>query len=321
MRWLTFVLCLAGCDDDPGEADLPEATAGEATNVVVHGGVAYVALGADGLGLYDATTGEHRATLDLGMDSVDDVALDPPALLLLDARRPGHVAVASLTGDPLAPALTAGPSAVPVGPFSGVSGAGGVVVVSGGTSEMTMLDAELDVLATGDYGRGQPDVLVAGDDGLAFVSTHFGGPDFGITIVEARTGVERHTVMLDGAGFTAGGASPANFPIEAALGAKLLVAHGGGLALVDCFGAGAEGCMERPLEIIDLGFPAVSVDVDAGIAAVVGDGPSAALFDLDGRQVTRLEGLPPGARPTGVALTPTHVVVAAGPAGIVVLPR
>lgn len=308
---LTLCLCgVVGCDDEASE-ELPAAAAGDATNLVFHEqkGLVYAALGNEGLGVFTAD-GTRVQTLDVGLDSVDDVAIDADRFLLfvLDAQRPGRVRRLAVGGT--APEPFGDEYEVDVGPFSGVSAQGGDWVVSGGTGELTMFDEGGSVRFTGDYGRGQPDVLLAG--GKLYVSTHFGGPDFGLTVVDARDGAVLSSHELPDAGFTDGGSSPANFPIEAAVaGPSVLVAHGGGLAVVS----------GDQVDIVDVGFPAVSVDARGGTAAVVGAGPSAALVDLLTREVTPLSGLPADARPTGVVLTDTRVLVAAGPVGVVALSR
>jgi hypothetical protein len=67
-----------------------------------------------------------------------------------------------------------------------------------------------------------------------------------------------------------------------------------------------------------------SVDADASVAAVVAQNPLAARWSLRDPAAPRLVrsvALPPGSRATGVALAPSRVVVAAGPAGLLVFER
>ena len=128
---------------------------------------------------------------------------------------------------------------------------------------------------------------------------------------------------LETIGFTAGGAKPANFPIEAALtGDVLLVAYARGLALIDV------SSLDRPrmLSELRLDVEPVNVDVRDGTAAVVGSSPKPTLVLVDVRspaapRVIRSVPLPEGSYATGVAIAATHVVVAAGARGALVFPR
>ncbi|MEM8712951.1 MAG: hypothetical protein AAGG01_18525, partial [Planctomycetota bacterium] len=231
-------------------------------NVVIRGGLAYLARGTTGLGIMDlrtrvATTMPPPA----GSNRVDDVAIADGLLFLLDAASGGRLAVMDLS-DPLAPALVSAPVNVPVGPFAGVSAGGGQVAVSGGTGLMTVrtYDGEGRLSAAVrsiDLGIGQPDVTVSEDGALAFVSTDFagtvGGSSFGLTTVRLGTPltIEQRS-GLPGAGFTPGFQSPANFPIASArFQDGAVVAHGGGVSLVDAFGA--------TVGTLPLGFPGVHV--------------------------------------------------------------
>jgi hypothetical protein len=222
-----------------------ETTArGEASNVVARDGIAWTALGADGLGVIDTRSGARIRTIapPPGSESIDDAAIADSLLFVLDARPPGHLAAYALSGrDSLV--LVSPPRVVPVGPFSGVSASNGVVVVSGGTSRLTAwrydasgIATDSVPFATADLGRGQPNVLLA--NGVAFVATHYWGPYFGLNVV--RLGVAGQLsaagkLELDGAGFTDGGAKPANFPIGLALlnDTTLLVAFARGVAVVN----------------------------------------------------------------------------------------
>lgn len=316
-----------------GAARYPTTAAGEAANLVVVDAFAYATLAEQGLAVLDARSGEQRALVPpaAGSESVDDLAVADGLLFALDARPPGFLSVYALS-DPLAPSLSAPPVAVPVGPFSGVSAAAGRVVVSGGTSELTARlyapDGRLGTeVARADFGRGQPDVLLAPDGVRAFVSTHRSGPHFGLTTARlggAPLAVARAGALpLDTVGFTAGGAKPASFPIELALsGDVLLVATARGLSLVDV----AE--LERPRLLAELALPmrAVNVDVRDGTAALVGSCPRPTLALVDVHtpsrpRLLRAVPLPEGSRPTGVALAPGAVLVAAGAAGVRVVPE
>lgn len=223
------------------------------------------------------------------------------------------------------------PRDVPVGPFSGVSASAGLCVVSGGTSRLTAWRYDsagvlTGPIATADLGRGQPDVLVAADGRRLYVSTHYRGPSFGLDVLGYEPAVERlerrAEFPLDGAGFTAGGAKPANFPIAAASlgGDSVLVAYGRGVGVI------AAAAPERPTleETIDVGGPAVSIAVrgTAALVAVSGSHPALVILDFSGppRIVNRIP-LPAGTLPTGVALTSAQAVVAARDRGVLVFDR
>src|SRR5437867_8780978 len=139
---------------------------GEAANVVAAGSLVYTTSAEDGIAVVDATSGQQIATIAAAAgESTDDLALADNLLFALDARPPGHLSVYSLA-DPRHPRLLGPSHDVPVGPFSGVSAAHGLCVVSGGTSQLTVwrydasgaLTCPIDSI---DLGRGQPGVLAA----------------------------------------------------------------------------------------------------------------------------------------------------------------
>jgi hypothetical protein len=305
---------------------------GEAGNLAALGSVLYASLAEDGLAVLDGHTGSTVATLPppAGSESVDDLAEADGLLFVLDARPPGYLSVYSLD-DPLRPRLVSPPRSVPVGPFSGVSARAGVGVVSGGTSDLTVwryaAGGQLDPVTTADLGRGQPDVLLGSDGRLAFVATHYWGPYFGVDIARYDASGERLDLLaeleLQGAGFTVGGARPANFPIEAALLGEdtVLVAYARGVAVIDV----TAPTHPRLLETVDVGGPAVNVDALGpwALAAVAGPLPALAFlhFDTGRGTVARRVALPAGTFPAGVALTATHAAVALGDRGVLVVQR
>jgi hypothetical protein len=310
-----------------------ELEPGQAGNLAAMDSLIYVTLAEDGLAIVDGRSGRALTALPPphGSESVDDLAIADDLLFVLDARAPGHLSVFSLR-DPRQPRLVSPPRMVPVGPFSGVSAHAGLCIVSGGTSELTAWRYDSDGLAadppaTADLGRGQPDVLLARGGRVAYVSTHYWGPHFGLDIVRYDTASSRldklAELALRGAGFTAGGAKPANFPIEAAaLGRDtLLVAHARGVAVIDV----SQPRRPRLLATIDVGGPAVNVDARGAGALVAVSGPAPALVLLDftdGRAtVARRFALAPGTFPAGVALTATHAAVAVGDRGVHVFER
>lgn len=306
-------------------ATYPATRAGEAANVVIDGSVAFVSLGERGFEVVDTTSGNVLQIIPPpnGSESVDDLAVADHLLFVLDARPPGHLSVFSPKL-----ALASAPVAVAVGPFSGVSAGGGRVIVSGGTSLMSLrtYDASGTLspeIATIDCGRGQPDVLLTPDGTHAFVSTHRWGPYFGLTSVRVGSSLTKAgALQLDTYGFTAGGAKPANFPLETAIdGNTLLVATLRGLTVVSI----ADPDRPALVTTLDVGVKGVNVDVRTHLAAVVGSSPRPMLVLVDvsspaAPRVVRSIPLPEGSRPTGVAIGTTRVVVAAGNHGVLTFP-
>ena len=304
--------------------------AGDAGNVVVRDSVAYVSLADSGLAVVSAETGSRIRVLapPPGLSSVDDVAAADGLLFVLDARPPGALAVYSLA-DRLHPKLAGSAIDVAVGPFSGVSAAAAVVAVSGGTSQLSSWSYDssgaLRDVAHIDLGRGQPDVLVGGA-GTLFVSAHYWGPYFGLDIVQ-RDPVSHSLrrvaqVKIDDAGFTTGGAKPANFPVEAALldSATLLIAHRRGLALIDL----SRRDDARVVKVVDVGGPAVNVDVldRAAVVAVGGSDPAVVLIEFAPEpRIVRRVTLPAGTKPAGVALSRHSVLVAGRAQGVLAVKR
>lgn len=316
-----------------GAATYPVTHGGAAANVVLDGATAFVARGDRGLEIVDIHSGKALEIVPpvTPGGSVDDVSIAGQYLFALDARPPGHLSVFSLEESPKL-RLTSAPIAVPVGPFSGVSAAGGRVIVSGGTSLMTLRHYDSEgtlgpVLAEIDCGRGQPDVLMRPDGNGAFVSTHRWGPYFGLTTVGVSNAPPHLTklgsVSVDTYGFTAGGAKPANFPLETALdGNVLLVASLRGLTLISV----ADPAQPTVLSMLDVGVRGVNVDVRDHLAAVVGSSPRPALVLVDvsspsSPRVVRSIPLPDGSQPTGVAIGTNNVIVAAGNHGVLRFPR
>jgi len=306
-----------------GAFTYPTTRFGEPANVALKGDWGYVTRGGAGLEVLriGRKTQSRVIPAPAGLESVDDVAVAGDLLFVLDARPPGHLGVFSLA-DPAAPRLLGEPVAVDVGPFSGVTAAAGRVIVSGGTSRLSLRSYDAagrlgDAVATADFGRGQPDVLLDASGELGFVSTHDWGPYFRLTLIRTAlqppTLAEVSALPLDTYGFTPGGARPASFPIEAASeGPLLYVATAGGLCIVDVSDPAAPKLLAR----IDPGVQPVNVDVLDGIAAVVGSEPTPQLVFVSVRdpahpQILQSFPLPEGSLATGVALTASHAVVAA----------
>ena len=304
----------------------PTVAAGEPANLAHHGGYVYATQAESGLLIIDARSGRiagRRSSA--GGRSVDDLAVSDGLLFALDARPPGSLAVYSLH-DPAKPQLVAPPVSAAVGPFSGVSASGGLVVVSGGTSRLTA--RRYDVagrlsapVAEADLGRGQPDVLVAPGGRRVFVSTHYRGPRFGLEILDIGVAdrlVPVASLPLPGAGFSPGGARPGNFPIASALldSARLLVAHAAGVTVVDLVAAGGPAVAAT----VRVGGPAVSLDAvdNRAVVAVAGRAPSLVLLEFAGyrARVARRIPLVPGSAPLGVAFADSALVLATRRGGV-----
>lgn len=224
--------------------DYPVAAGSARTQIAVEGGHAYIAAGAEGIEVIDLATQKRRALLppEAPADRVDDLALADGWLFALDATPPGYLMIYSLS-DPDRPSRSSEIVPVPVGPFSGVSAASGVVAVSGGTSQLTLREYDRNghlgtEVATADFGRGQPDIALRPDGRMAAISTHLYGPEFALTFVGIRRqplGLENLSqIDLKEAGFTPGGFKPGHFPLVAAWsGNRVALADGGGLGLID----------------------------------------------------------------------------------------
>jgi hypothetical protein len=222
----------------------PAAAPAARTQAVVTGGHAYVAAGVEGIEIIDLATEKSLRLVPPAApaDRIDDLAVADGWLFALDATPPGHLMTYSLA-DPERPSPTGAIVPVPVGPFSGVAAAAGLVIVSGGTSELTLREVGRDgrfgtEAVTADFGRGQPDVALRPDGRVAAISTHLYGPEFAITFAAIRRrplGLQKLSQLgLKDAGFTAGGFKPAHFPLVAAWsGDRVYVADGGGLSVID----------------------------------------------------------------------------------------
>jgi len=313
-------------------ATYPVTRSGDAANVVIDGAFAFATLGERGIEVVDTATGKVLAIVPPpdASGSVDDLAVADHFLFALDARPPGHLSVFSLANSPKL-ALASAPIEVAVGPFSGVSAAAGRVIVSGGTSLLSLRSYDAGgklgpLAATIDCGRGQPDVLMSPDGNRAFVSTHRWGPYFALTTLRVTGSApylaKSGTLKLDTYGFTAGGAKPANFPLETALdGNVLLVATLRGLTTVSV----ADPDRPALLANLEIGVKGVNVDVRDHLAAIVGSSPRPMLVLVDvsspsSPRVVRSIPLPADSTPTGVAIGTARVIVAAGRRGVLQFP-
>ena len=220
------------------------ATGSARTQAVVDYGHAYIAAGTDGIEVIDLAAQGKRRLLppNAPADRIDDLAIADGLLFALDATPPGHLMTYSLA-NPARPSPSGEIVPVPVGPFSGVSAAAGVVAVSGGTSQLTLREYGRNgrfgtEVVTADFGRGQPDIALRPDGRMAAISTHIFGPDFAVTFAEIRRrplGLRMLSQLgLKDAGFTTGGFKPAHFPLVAAWRRdRVYLADGDGLEVID----------------------------------------------------------------------------------------
>jgi hypothetical protein len=289
----------------------PVATPSARTQVVVDDNLAYIAAGAEGLEIVDLKTNRRKTLVPPAApaDRIDDIAVADGWLFALDATPPGYLMTFPLARPDL-PLIDRAP--VPVGPFSGVSAAAGVVMVSGGTSQLTLREYDSTgrlgtEVITADFGRGQPDAAVRPDGRMAAISTHTFGPDFAITFAEIQRRPlrlkTRGQLGLKDAGFTGGGFKPSHFPLVAAWnGNRVYVADGGGLSVIDL----ADPDHPRLVLQDPQPRPAIDAIVAGGELDVLRAGPHPAVlrYRLDGSGLPRLAArwsLPAGRRPAAVA--------------------
>jgi hypothetical protein len=117
----------------------PVTGTSDAANVVIDGAHVFASRANRGFEVLDTSSGSVVASVapPRGSESIDDLSIAGHFLFALDARPPGHLSVFSIE-DPSKPILVSDPVDVAVGPFSGVSAAAGQVIVSGGTSRMSL---------------------------------------------------------------------------------------------------------------------------------------------------------------------------------------
>lgn len=313
-------------------ARYPTATASDRTQVVVSGERAYVAAGAAGFEVVDLSRRNRplRVPPQPPANRVDDLALAGGWLFALDATSPGNLMMYSLARPELPAPSSLVP--VPVGPFSGVSAAAGLVAVSGGTSRLTLREYDSEghlgtEVATADFGRGQPDIALRPDGRMAAISTHLYGPEFAITFAS----IERHPLRVRGlgqvrlraAGFTEGGYKPAHFPLVAAWrGDRLYVAEGGGLSVIDASDPAAPRLLVRKAGPA----PAMDLALAEGELDVLRAGPAPALFRfrLDASSgLPRFAGrrsLPSGSLPAALARRGPEALISRRGGDLLVVP-
>lgn len=316
-----------------GALSTPPSVDDASTNVVIADGAAYVARSSRGIERIDLASGKRTLTAaPMPADRIDDIAVADGLLFALDATAPGHLLVYRINRDGTLDRIAL--AGVAVGPFSGVAAGAGHVIVSGGTSELSLRrynaqGALGNATFTADFGRGQPDIALAAGGRVALISTHVQGPKFGITLADI---VDRPLslrasgyVELPGAGFTDGGFRPANFPLQsAALDDVVLVAHGGGLSVL----AAPAGRAPTLLGTTHLALraTAIAIDINQRLAFIAGVSPQPQLLTLDlaeprAPRIVERRVLPASGSPSAIALDATHLVIAMQGGGVYVQAR
>lgn len=307
--------------------------------VRVNGSYAYTANGELGLDIIDLNNLRtvHRMLPQREMHSIDAMSIDGNLLFLIDARGEDYLAVYDVS-NPVNPQLIDGPIGVNGGPFTGVSAAGGNVVVSGGTTHLNYFKytsggklSNSEAIFGRD--RGHPDVLLSNDGQVAYLSTDFNGlvddAEYGVVTVAlgdlATSPVLLSEIGIPGSGFTEGTTQPSGFPIKTAILSDdvLLVAHGVGLSIIDL----VQGRILASMRTVDIGIAATNLAIYQSIAYVVGNSPSPTLVKVDLSDIANpsvIETVPlntSGGIPTSVAVTDQLVLIAANEGGLMVMNR
>jgi hypothetical protein len=300
----------------------PQAAPSARTQIVVARGHAFIAAGIEGIEVIDLAQGKRVALLSprAPLDRIDDLAVADGWLFALDATPPGFLQVFALDSTGLRGPFGAA-TPVAVGPFSGVAAAAGRVVVSGGTSLLSLHEFDADGrlgggAAEADFGRGQPDIALRADGRLAVISTHLYGPEFGLTFVAIeRSPLRLHELgrmRLGNAGFTRGGYKPAHFPMVAAWqGDRVYLADGGGLTVIDA----SDPRHPRLLSQDRRAQPAMDLAVAGNtlVVAVAGDTPSLLRYRLVRSGMPALVSnwrLPAHTRPAAIAIDGDNSLIA-----------
>ncbi|MEQ9404045.1 MAG: hypothetical protein RIM99_10690 [Cyclobacteriaceae bacterium] len=296
----------------------------------------FTAYGEGGLFITDIETDQVVAHIipQGEMKGIDDFSIDGDLLFVLDARSQDYFASYSISLVE-SPVLLDGPIAVQGGPYNGISARGGNIVVSGGSGFLEYFqysaDGKLTGSATFGRDRGHPDVILSNTGAVAFVSTDFStrvnGSRFGmISLLLGATlnvpgVISQHPIPE--AGFTLGINSPVGFPIQADIyNNHLLVAHGGGMTIIELIDEAAFG----ETSLFNPGIEAVSVIAENNIAYIIGySNSNPVLIKADITDILNPITLETVALdinddiPTSVALSSQHIFVAAGKSGIVKL--
>ncbi|WP_436515953.1 hypothetical protein [Ekhidna sp. To15] len=331
MRYIVTLLLLIilGCKES---YDVPNHTPGV---VRIFDNLLMTAYGEGGLIISNVNTGEIITQVfpPQGMNSIDDFDMDGNLIFVLDSRGRDYIAVFSFDG--INTSLVADPIAVEGGPFNGVSASNGNLVVSGGTTFLNRFkySSKGKIFGAVSFGRdrGHPDVLLSDDGQAAFISTDFDGGvnGFGVTSLYIGDRLQIPFILSElrilESGITTGVTAPVGFPIQTAIyNDNLIVAHGGGLTIINLI----EGHIFGSNSNIDIGISGISLAIDDNIAYVIGyQGEIPTLVTVDLSDISN----PPtvsttslftdGSIPTSIAVSNTEIYIAAGAAGLLILPK
>ncbi|WP_089939576.1 hypothetical protein [Candidatus Entotheonella palauensis] len=323
-RWITGIclLVLLAVHSAALAEVAPVAGTRTAHNVVIRDPYAYATVG-DGIQIIEIRRQELVRTISA---AAHDVSIADGLLFAVSGS--GVLSVFSLQ-TPDDPQLIPHNESIQARTFTGVSAAGGIVVVSGGQSPSTVLTYD----ASGRLSRnnpaslglqvvGRPDVLLAQVDTrlMAFISTDFDAGSFGITAVDLTDGTQR-VVQFEGRGFgntLTNAFFPANFPIESALlGTQLYTTNFNTNSIVVSDATG----QSNGLRSIPVPFQPRSIAAMDQRLYVVGDRASVTVIDLGDSERQEQMPLPAAAQPSGVDVSADHIVVADRGLGVLVLDR
>ncbi len=326
IKLIFLLLIFLGCSET---YDVPNHVPGV---IKVFDGLVYTAYGQGGLIVTNENSGEVVSHIfpPQEMNSIDDFDLDGNLLFILDSRGRDYFAVFSFENSH--EELLTSPVEVQGGPFNGISAVNGNLVVSGGTTFLNRFtyNNSGNIKGPVNFGRdrGHPDVLLSRTGQFAYISADFGiGLDierFGVMSLFIGEDLEIPAVIselgIPEAGFTEGSTTPVGFPIQSfQMSDYLLVAHGGGLTIIELLEEGVFGSSS----LIATNISGVSVVAENNIAYLIGyenEIPvlvSIDLTDVNNSSILSQRNLATDAIPTSVAVGSSDVFIAAGNAGII----
>lgn len=329
LKWLLVFLVIFSCSET---FDVPNHTPGI---LKVRNSMLMVTYGEGGLVISNQLTGEAVTQIFPAgdMHSIDDFAVDGDLIFTLDARGRNYFTVYRFDGVEVE--QVSKPIQVQGGPFNGIAANEGNLVISGGTTFLERFTYSKNGTVKGPirFGRdrGHPDIILSDDGQAAFVSTDFGiGLDidrFGIMSLHLGNGLQAPFVLselgIESSGFTTGVTTPVGFPIQSKqVDNRLLVAHGGGLTVIEL-----EQNSFANHQNLNLGISATAIDASESTAYLVGfvnEVPSLMQLDISNMEnviVVNTISLDIGTDiPTSIAVGESDIFIAAGSSGIISIP-